>query len=307
MGHISQTINTYRGDFPGAAILGSTISQITGLADWDVLTVLLVLQILLFPVLLYFVFKNVINDSRWAILGVLLVIAGSIMVDKQLFVFHPAGFAVFFLFTPFLLLLTRERSRGFGTLPSVLLLIVFMAGLTATHFVTSCVFFLVLFGVYILQRFKRKTLVTTTAMCFCLMIILVWEMFHAGSNLAGMAALIPTMISDFRQGLLISGYTVSLATSYTSATTPLWATLTRYFWLALLLGFAAVLGIRNLIRFKKLNDIEIILTGGLIATGMLLLITLLLSGRRKLKESYCMPHSLLCRSLYCFLVSCESR
>jgi len=283
-GHISQTINTYRGDFPGAAIVGSAISQITGIADWNVLTLLLMLQILLFPALLYLVFKNVLKDSRWAVFGVLLAIAGSIMVDKQLFQFHPASFGIFFLFTPFVLLLTREQGRVFGTLPGVLLLIIFIAALTTTHFATSCFLFLVLIGVYVLQRFTRKTLVTIAVICLCFMIVLVWEMFHANLNFSGMLALFPTMLNDFRQGLFISGYTASLATSYTSAATPLWANLTRYFWLALLFGFAAVLGIRNLIRVKKLNETEIILTGGLIATGMLLVITLLASGATEIER-----------------------
>jgi hypothetical protein len=276
--------NTYRGDFPGAAIVGSAISQITAIGDFDVLTILLILQIILFPVMLYLIFKNIIKDSRWAILGVLLAIAGSIMVDKQLFQFHPASFAPFLLFTPFLFLLTREHSWNFGAVPSILLFIILMAAATVTHFVTSSFIFLVFLGVYITQRFHRKTFVTITIMCLCLVFLLVWETYNATGNFIGISNLIPKMIDDFRQGLFISGFTTGLADSYTTGANPLWANLSRYFWLALLFAFAAVLGFRNLIRIKKLDENETRVTGGILAVGFLLVITLMSSGGQEIER-----------------------
>jgi len=270
--------NLYRHDFPGMAILGSMVSQVSGLVDFDVLAVLQLLYILVFPIVLYVVFRKVLDDLRWATIGTLLTITGSIMVDKQLFIFHPSSFAIFFLFTPFVLLLTHERSRGFGTVPSVLLLLIFMVALTATHFVTSGVLILVLLGVYLLQRFNRKTLVTITTICLCLTLLLVWEMYHAGSNFAGMSGLVPRMVEDFRQGIFMSGYAAGLAGSYTSETSPLWVNLTRYLWVVLLLVFAAILAVRNVLRARRLSETEVWITGGLLGIGLLTVIGIIASG-----------------------------
>jgi hypothetical protein len=113
-------------------------------------------------------------------------------------------------------------------------------------------------------------------------ILLAWEMYHAVNTFGGLARVIPRMIEDFRQGLFVSGYTISLANAYIREGIPLWANITRYFWLALLLVFPAILGFKNLIQIRSLNDIEIKVTGGLAGTGLMLVVTALAAGMEEL-------------------------
>ncbi|MCL0079873.1 hypothetical protein M1O18_03100 [Dehalococcoidia bacterium] len=268
----------YLADFPGIAILGSAISQVTGLADFDVLTVLLMLQILLFPILLYLTFKNVIKDSRWAALSVLLAINGSIMIAKLLFQFHPGAFAPLLLLPTFLLVLTHS---SFRTWQGVLLCSLLMLAVTITHFVTTAVFLLILLGIYILQKLSNRNLVTLSSVTLCGVIIVSWQMYLATNTFEGLVNLVSRMLEDLRQGLLISGYTAALADAYTREGIPLWANLTRYLWLALFV-FAAIVGFKNLLKARSLDDIETKVTGGLVGVGFMFIAVALAAGMTEL-------------------------
>jgi len=274
-GQIPLTGQLYRADFPGAAILGSAVSQVTGLADFDVLTVLSILQILLFPALLYFVSKSAIKDSRWAALMVLLAITGNAMITTYLARPHPASYAIFLLFTPFLLLLIRSQGPRFGCWQSSILFLLLLLTTTITHFVTAICFLLVLMGVFIMQRLNRKNLVTLSTVALSAVILLSWEMYGAITFFGSYVKFMPKMIDDLSQGLFFSQYAAVSMSPEVRETMPLWANITKYFWLALIFVLGATLGFKNLIQLRRLNDVETKITGGLVGTGLLFIITVL--------------------------------
>ena len=75
-------------DFPGLHLIGSFVSQITGLDVISAVSAIVFFQALLLTALLYVLFKRWLNDHPVAPLATLLVIQGNISLDKLNF-FHP--------------------------------------------------------------------------------------------------------------------------------------------------------------------------------------------------------------------------
>jgi hypothetical protein len=88
-------------------------------------------------------------------------------------------------------------------------------------------------------------------------------MYWATGFFTGMVGHIPDLVTAFSDPMerilpMYQAANVNLGES-----TPLWVSLTKYFWLFIVYILGIIIGIRNLFRFKRLNSIEIIETGGL--------------------------------------------
>jgi hypothetical protein len=74
---------------------------------------------------------------------------------------------------------------------------------------------------------------------------------------------IPDLVAAFNNPMERLFPIFGTASTSLGESTPLWASLTRYFWLVIIYVLGVILGIRNLFRFKRLDSIEILETGGL--------------------------------------------
>jgi hypothetical protein len=276
-GNIPVVGNIYRTDFPGVAIFGSILSQVSSLSDFNVIIIMNILYIIMFPVIVYLILLDIITDSRWAAIGVLLTIIGSIMFDKGLFQFHPSSFSIFLLFTPLVYVFLSDQHRPAFKNSGIVIVILLMA-LTMSHLVTSTTFVFVLVGTSALQRFSGTNLVTVSKVAITVVVILSWELYRATNTFGGMVTLIPKMMDDLREGQFFSGYIVGLFNSYTTSLNPVWANLIRYFWLGILLVFPSVLVLVKILHFRQFSDKETKLIGGMIGIAIILLITIFVAG-----------------------------
>ena len=154
--HISQTHhfsldtpNFAYFQFPALFVVASALSQVTGMATWDTVVALVLLDAALVSALLYLTFFNVTGSPKLAWLGVLLVLQGNIIIAKMLSNFHPGAFG-FLFYVGFLALVTRSDRPANSLWQNRLLLIILMAGATMAHFVSSVAILTVLAGMALL-------------------------------------------------------------------------------------------------------------------------------------------------------------
>src|SRR3989304_5156550 len=97
--------------FPALFVVASALSQVTGMATWDTVVTLVLLDAALVSALLYLPFCNVSGSPKLAWLGVLLVLQGNIIIAKMLSNFHPGAFG-FLFYVGFLALVSRSDRPG---------------------------------------------------------------------------------------------------------------------------------------------------------------------------------------------------
>lgn len=151
---------------------------------------------------------------------------------------------------------------------SIILLITFAMSYTPT----PLYFIFILAGIYLLQKIAKKSVVNTTTVALFATMFLAWEMYWATPRFGYLAL----MHIDFWKGLANPAEAFLAlfrsGESYLGGATPLWASFTRFFWMALVLGLGGILVIWNLLKTRKLDSIEVLETGGLIGAAVFTII-----------------------------------
>lgn len=286
-GGIPQPVYGYF-SFPGLVILTSFLCQVTKLPAFDSIFLIIMVQILLFASLLFILFKNLLRSTFLASLAALLVIQGDIMMAKLLPQFHAGSFAILY-FILFLILISKRERPLFRSWENMLILAILVFAVTITHFVTSYAFILVLAGIFLVQMISRKkeALSTIPLIILCLVVPLVWGNVYAGEVSQGVLSLVPEAAERLPEvvgpeavgpeELLFSGYAMGLARAHLGSAVPLWARVTKIFWVMLIVLFGSILGLRNLFRPKNLNFTQKKVIGGFVGIVLLGIVTLLLA------------------------------
>ena len=243
--------------FPGLHLAATAFSQICGLDIFITRTISLLFGRILFAVLLYILFSKSLKDSLLASLAVLLLLQGSMMLSRT--TFHPEVAA----FPFFVILLIMLLATGEGRAKVKTVFFITFGALTVTYLPIPAFFIFILGGIYVLQKFTGKSLVTGSIIILCLTVFLAWEMYWASRMFTGMVGHVQDLAAAFSNLLERLLPVVGTVTTSLGENVPLWASLTRTFWLALIFVFGAILGIRNLFRFRRLDSIETMETGGL--------------------------------------------
>jgi len=253
--------------FPGLHLTVSTISQISGLGIFETRILFLLFSGVLLTALLYLLFVRFLKSSYLSSLAVILMIQGSLMAKWQ--VFWPGNLAFLLLVALLMLLCAHEDDKALGTrTPWALIMIILLAAFTISYLPTPAYFVFILTGVYLLQKVAKKDVVRGSIISLFLVVFLAWEMFVAVRFFGGIVEYAPTFVAGFLNPLERFLSVEGAATGYVGESIPLWAGLTRYFWLALIFGFGGILGIRNLVRARKLGSIEVMETGGLLGVAV---------------------------------------
>ena len=248
--------------FPGIHLLVFSLSEISGLGIFTTITLFLLFSGMLVAALLYLLFVRLLKSPYLASFGVLLMLQGTLLAKQQSF--WPGNLSLLLLIVLLVLLSMRQdKALGMGT-PGALVMIILMAAFIMSYLPTPVYFFFILAGIYLLQKAAKKSVVRPSTIVLFLVLFLAWEMYFSIRFFGDLIGLTPTFIAGFvdpGRGLpSISGS----ATGHVGEAIPLWASLTRLFWLALIFGVGAILEIWNLVKAKRLDSNQVLETGGLL-------------------------------------------
>jgi hypothetical protein len=253
-------------DFPGIHLIATSVSQITGLGIFAIRTLLLLLHGLLLSTLLYVLFTRSLRSVYAAPLAVLLMIQGNIMLSS-LYMFFPMNFGLIFV-AAILMLLNRRELALFETTQDRPIMIILFAAATVTHIATAMVILFLLAGIYVMQKLGKENLVNWSTITLCVVIFLAWQCYWAFRTFGGLVGFFPHFVELLFHGELLR-YFLVVGEATLGEGVPLWANITRAFWLVLLFGFGSILALRNLVRVKKLSLLEKKEIWGLLGVAML--------------------------------------
>jgi len=291
--------------FPALFVVASSLSQVTGLATWDTVVALVLLEDVLVAALLYLAFYNVTGSPRLAWLGVLLLLQGNIVIAKMLSNFHPGAFG-FLFYAGFLALVTTSHRPGRSLWQDRLLLIILVAGATTAHFVTSVAIITVIAGMVLLrwlsgqrpqqspvqgsrQPAGRARALLLPGILLPLVLLLAWELYHAVTVFGSLTRLTEQTWEGFVQGEVLTGYAYYRVGAYVEQSA-LWSLALRYIWLLLGMGLGTLVGLIYLVRVRRLAPNETIAVGGLTGVGLLgMAIALASSGEDMFRVLFYVP------------------
>lgn len=286
-GTISSHVNVGYLDFPGIHILTATLSQVTGFSILHSATVLLIVFSLLLAVMLYLLFSKTTEDPRLAGFAVLLAIQGN--WTQSLFAFFWPRYIGLIFLAVFLVLLNRKTNSVLGAQQDRIAMIILLGAVTVSYFVTSLTFFFILLGIYLVlwvsrPRFRAGEIVMSSPgttvdwsiIVICLIVPIVWETYYAINFLSGIALWVPNFLEDLSGGKLFSKV-FQVASVNLGEAVPLWAKMTRLFWLFFIYGFGFILALVSLFRLRKLDSAQKVAIGGLIGVMIVGIIGLLIS------------------------------
>ena len=291
MEHISQTHhfsldspNFAYFQFPALFVVASALSQVTGMATWDTVVALVLLDAALVSALLYLTFLNVTGSPKLAWLGVPLVLQGNIIIAKMLSNFHPGAFG-FLFYVGFLALVTRSDRPENSHWQNRLLLILIMAGATMAHFVSSVAILTVLAGMVLLswlsglrsrlslpQDSQRVEGVARALLLPGLLLpavmLAAWEVYQAAAVFGSLARLAEATWQGFVEGEVVTRYAYYRVGSYVERSV-FWSLALRYIWLVVGMGLGGLVGLVYLVRVRRLAPNQALAVGGLTGVGLL--------------------------------------
>ncbi|OGN88778.1 MAG: hypothetical protein A2Z74_03170 [Chloroflexi bacterium RBG_13_46_9] len=174
--------------------------------------------------------------------------------------FHPQITAILF-FTMLLFGLFLNRTSTVTSF-STLLFICFPA-LVITYLPLTAFFIFSLGGIYILQKVSGKSIIQLYFFAFCILIFFVWEIYWATRFFNNFVVYIREFLIGLSDPLNRLLPVFNIAQNKLGESVPLWASLTRFFWMASIFLLGVILGVRNLFLFRKVSTVETMLTGGL--------------------------------------------
>ncbi|MDD4924679.1 MAG: hypothetical protein PHF74_07625 [Dehalococcoidales bacterium] len=268
MGHVqylSQTgsisfdhINLAYFQYPGLHLTGFALSEISGLEIMEIRSFFLIFCRVLLAILLYLLFARSIKNPQMASLAVLVLVSGAMLITRTMF--HAGITAIIFL----VILLYFLVKGGVLAKPAIIsLFIICFIALTISYVPIPIFFIFILGGIYITSMINKQKTVNLALLILCAVIFIIWQMFWATRMFEGLTGHIEDFLAAFNNPLERLFPMFSTASQSLGEATPLWASLTRYFWLLAVYLFGVILAMINLFRIKKLDSIEVIETGGL--------------------------------------------
>lgn len=260
-------------DFPGLHLIGSFVSQSTGLDAIGAAASIVFFQALLLAALLYVLFRRLLGSAYVASLAVLLVIQANISLDKLNF-FHPRNLGIVLLVV-FLLLLSRHRLSG--TPQGRLIMIVLLAAATMTHAVTSFLLLFIVLGIYVVQKLDRTNVENGPSVIIFLVFPLAWATYWAVITLEGVVGTLPNVAEELSERNDALWFLTMMQQANVGERLPLWANISRLSWWVLIYGLGAILGLRNLFRLRELSPMEKRATGVLLGVMAISVVSTLAS------------------------------
>lgn len=250
-------------DFPGLALLGTSMVEITGSGVFSTVNISLLFFPLVISALLYLLFKQLFQNANAAGLAALLGIMGNMYLALA-YTFHP-NIISFIPLLAFLLILTRNQY----TITEVVIMLILMMITTMLYFQTSLLFPLILLGLYVVQRIGKVTPINISVLLLFLIIPIAWQIYIASTTSGLLTDAISNVASSLTEGTFLDWF-FFLAGTNVGAAVPQWVRFTRMFWWVTIYGLGTILGLINLLNIKRLSGTGKIMTGGLVGTIILI-------------------------------------
>jgi hypothetical protein len=251
--------------FPAFHLLAFSISEICGLGIFATRTAFLLFSHVLFAALLYLLFAKLLKSSFLSSLAVLLLVEGGLV---QSLPFWPGNLASLLLIPLLMLLVWREdRVLGMGTSMTFIMIIV-LAAFTISYIPAAASFIFILMGIYLLQKVVKRSVGNLSTIALSATIFLAWQIYVAIGFFGGLAIYIPVFIEGLMNPIERFSFAASVAAEPLGEGVPLWARSIKYFWLAVTIGFGAILGMWFLIKARNLNSREVLESGGLLGMAV---------------------------------------
>lgn len=274
-GHISLGIPTLGYfDFPALHLLGSFFSQVSGLSPINSANVIVFYQAVLLATILFILFRSFLKNYLFASVAVMLVIQGSITLDKCN-IFHPRNLGLIML-ALFLILLNLKSGKLFKDLEYGIMTLIVCLAASTTHAVTSFLLFGILLGVYLVNIWHREPSEDIYSIIFFIVVPLTWTMNWAFITFKTVVSPLPRVFSEYLHGDIF-WYLTMMEQSNVGRNIPTWASLTRAFWWIFIYGLGSVLWLYDLFHFKKLSTREKRWTGILFGIAIISIISVLAS------------------------------
>ncbi len=267
MGHVNFILNNGRIDplnqnliyfqFPALPIIDAVTSTLTGLNIFAASTSYLVFSALFFTFSLYVLYKNLFQNNLLASIGVLMLIEGNLWISYSQ-AFHPLNLSYLYFNCILLLLLFKPL-----TVKRVILFIIVYFALTTGYLSLSFGLLIILLVFVIVGKFSKSPLVTRiknyNASLYLLLassvLFLTWQISQAISLFSSLSI---NWLQDFFQNDTLSRFTwlLNISRANTGSEVPLWANVTRIFWIVLILGVGLVLALRSALKIRKVHLLE---------------------------------------------------
>lgn len=236
------------GDFPALAVVEAVLAKVT---DVDIIltlrTPLLFIWLVLLSQLLLIGYFRLFKSVPLAALAVLLAVQSNIILARLYL--HPMYMGVLLVVALLTFLLGREQPLSAR---ERLVLILFMAGLTMTHFVSSAVGLVIVAGYYLERRWHRRSEVVSREMVtLAMVLVLAWAIYWAVITFSNTAAFLPEVADRFRTGTAFI-YAGRVTTANVEGI-PLWVTAVQTFWWVAIYLAGGLLALRNLLLQHRLS------------------------------------------------------
>jgi hypothetical protein len=244
--------------YPGLHLTGFALSEISGLEILEIRSFFLIFCRVLLSIMLYLLFARSIKNPQMASLAVMFLVFGAMLITRT--AFHPGITALIF----FVMLLYFLVKGGTVSKPAIIgLFIICFSALTITYVPIPIFFIFALAGIYIADKIKKQKTIDLILLVLCGAIFIVWEMFWATRMFEGLTGHFEDLFAAFLNPLERLFPLLGTASQALGESTPLWVSLTRYFWLLVVYVFGVLLAMKNTFTIKRLDSIEAVETGGL--------------------------------------------
>ena len=256
MGHMA-SLPSHFGyfQFPTLHLFVFSICEICGVDIFTARILFLMFSSIALAVLSYVLFGILLKDSRMTALATLLM-GGGFLASQE---FWPGNPSLLLLILILVLLFQRQ------TTSKTFILIVMLASFTISYLPAAACLIFILVAIYLLQAVAKINNFSWVTIALYVVFFLTWEIYHATHFFYGLTQFIPDFLESFVNplGRLFSGYS-GLVAPNTAQGVPLWATLTRFYWVALVIGLGTVVGLWKLIKARRLNHRDALEVGGLL-------------------------------------------
>lgn len=252
--------------WPGVSLLGSILSQATGLDLIPSVSILTVFVSVAVGASTYLFLLNALQSPRDAAFGALLVVIG----DLAMVIYLTAGPTAIVFVVLFLALLFRPGSLNYA--PQLQVALVLLTGAALTHLHTATHMFFFLLGIWVWAHIARRPLFVRPSIALLALFLLVpigWILFWQGNAFDWITQ---GAVKFFSKPLdlwsrLAGVFTVSESNFGTAA--PPWYSYTRLFWLVFLYGLGGLVWMWKVWRYPRLAAMQTTLVASF--TGLVIL------------------------------------
>lgn len=256
LGHIPTSGSYGLAEFPGLALLASTLKIVIGFSLQETVVSFLMVRIVIVSLAVYLLSRNAIENEAMATLASIVVLEGSWLISWSNILWPSALGLVYILLA--LVVWTRKELKSKSKLEYLFLIIAVVA--IITHFVSSLLILLILASTTIFSRWRKDSKEANWHFKISIVLTIVFALWFAYDY-----GVIQLVVGSIPTNLELSDAIRFLtSTSNANTATAPWSDAVRYFWIILAYLAGAMIAIIKLtIRAKTASRLELRLAIGL--------------------------------------------